>query len=131
MLYSYYVSALSQVAAWRQMYPIDAAQILDFLEKIVGDKVETSSDTNYKIEPSKKEIVDRVVPLVLELMFYEMLLEAKASEHAARMVAMKNASENSKAKVEELTLAYNKARQAAITKEVSEIVSGVESMKDA
>lgn len=63
-------------------------------------------------------------------MFFEVLLEAKASEHAARMVAMKNARENSAQKVEELTLVYNKARQAAITKEVSEIVSGVESMKE-
>ena len=61
--------------------------------------------------------------MVFDLMFHEKLLEAKASEHAARMVAMKNAKDSANKKVAALTLSYNKARQASITKEVSEIVS--------
>ena len=69
--------------------------------------------------------------MIYDLMVYEALLEAKASEHAARMVAMKNAKDSANKKVKGLTLTFNKARQASITKEVSEIVSGVESMKDA
>jgi F-type H+-transporting ATPase subunit gamma len=68
--------------------------------------------------------------MILDMMFFEVLLEAKASEHAARMVAMKSAKDSANKKVTLLTLTYNKARQASITKEVSEIVSGVESMKD-
>jgi F-type H+-transporting ATPase subunit gamma len=68
--------------------------------------------------------------MILDAIVYELLLEARASEHAARMVAMKNAKESANKKTSALTLAYNKARQASITKEVSEIVSGVESMKD-
>jgi F-type H+-transporting ATPase subunit gamma len=68
--------------------------------------------------------------MILDMMFYEILLEAKASEHASRMVAMKNAKDSAGKKVFELTLKYNKARQANITKEISELVSGVESMKE-
>jgi len=68
--------------------------------------------------------------MVLDMLVYEIFLEAKASEHSARMVAMKNAKDSAVKKVDSLTLSYNKARQASITKEVSEIVSGVESMKE-
>jgi F-type H+-transporting ATPase subunit gamma len=75
-------------------------------------------------------LVDTVIPMVLRMMIYDKLLEAKASEHSSRMIAMKNAKESSKKIADKLTLKYNNARQAAITREVSEIVSGVESMKD-
>lgn len=68
--------------------------------------------------------------MILSMLLYEILLESKASEHSARMVAMKNAKDSATKKVSSLTLSYNKARQASITKEVSEIVSGVESMKE-
>lgn len=88
------------------------------------------ASTEYVIEPNKQAIIDQVIPLVLDVKLYQIVLEAKASEHAARMVAMKNAKDNAGKKVETLTLQYNKARQANITKEISEIVSGVESMKD-
>ena len=70
------------------------------------------------------------MPIVLKMMIYDKILEAKASEHSSRMIAMKNAKDSSKKIASRLTLQYNKARQAAITREVSEIVSGVESMKD-
>ena len=68
--------------------------------------------------------------MILDAVIHETLLESKASEHAARMVAMKNAKDSANKKASSLTLVYNKARQSAITKEVSEIVSGVESMKE-
>lgn len=68
--------------------------------------------------------------MILDAITHETLLESKASEHAARMVAMKNAKDAASKKASGLTLVYNKTRQAAITKEVSEIVSGVESMKE-
>ncbi len=72
-----------------------------------------------------------IVPLILDMMFYDIVLEAKASEHSARMVAMKAAKDNSKKIASMLTLQYNKARQGLITREVSEIVAGVEALKDA
>lgn len=67
--------------------------------------------------------------MIVDSMFYEIILESRASEHAARMVAMKNAKDAAKKKADALTLTYNKARQTAITTEITEIVSGVESMK--
>ena len=129
-MYSYYISALSQKCVSRQLYPMQSDKMINFLDKIIGQKIETSNRIQYKIEPSEQLIADQVVPMVLDVMFYEMMLEAKASEHAARMVAMKSASESSRSKVDELRLVYNKERQASITREVSEIVAGVESMRD-
>jgi F-type H+-transporting ATPase subunit gamma len=115
----------------RSFLPISADTLSAFLEEITGSIISPMSYSGeYLIEPSKQMVADRIVPLILDLMFHEMVLEAKASEHAARMVAMKNARESSQTKAKELTLTYNKARQAGITKEISEIVSGVESMKD-
>lgn len=131
VIYSFYVSAISQRAVTRPFLPVSKDSLSAFLEEITGSVISPLTYSGeYKIEPSKQAVADRIVPLILDLMFHEMMLEAKASEHAARMVAMKNARESSGTKVKELTLVYNKARQAGITKEISEIVSGVESMKD-
>lgn len=105
-----------------------AEKMQNFLYKIIGEDIKAEEEISYKIEPSEQMIADQVVPMILDIMFYEMILEAKASEHASRMIAMKNASESSTTKVSELQLVYNKARQESITREVSEIVSGVESM---
>ena len=108
-----------------------------FLELVrtKNDAPRTSHDTGvvveYTLEPSRSEIKEQVLPMIYDLIVLEAFLEAKASEHAARMVAMKNAKDSAGKKVKSLTLTFNKARQASITKEVSEIVSGVESMKDA
>lgn len=71
-----------------------------------------------------------MIPIILDMIFYDVLLESKASEHSSRMIAMKNAKDSAKKIADELTLKYNKARQALITREVSEITAGVESMKD-
>ena len=131
VIYSFYISAIAQKAVTRPFLPVSQDTLSAFLEEITGSIISPMTYSGeYKIEPSKQAVADRIVPLILDLMFHEMILEAKASEHAARMVAMKNARESSQTKVKELTLIYNKARQAAITKEISEIVSGVESMKD-
>lgn len=89
-----------------------------------------STHEDVTIEPSPEVILDYTLPMILDAIMHETLLEAKASEHASRMVAMKNAKDSSNKKAAGLTLIYNKTRQSAITREVSEIVSGVESMKD-
>lgn len=131
VIYSFYLSAIAQKAVTRPFLPVSKESLSGFLEEITGSIISPLTYSGeYKIEPSKQAVADRIVPLILDLMFHEMILEAKASEHAARMVAMKNARESSATKAKELTLIYNKARQAGITKEISEIVSGVESMKD-
>lgn len=131
VIYSFYISAIAQKAVTRPFLPVSTDTLSAFLEEITGSVISPLTYSGeYKIEPSRQAVADKIVPLILDIMFHEMILEAKASEHAARMVAMKNARESSQTKVKELTLIYNKARQAAITKEISEIVSGVESMKD-
>ena len=81
------------------------------------------------MEPSHEILAQEVIPIILDMIFHDVLLEAKASEHSSRMVAMKNAKENSATIASQLNLKYNKARQMMITREVSEIVAGVESMR--
>jgi F-type H+-transporting ATPase subunit gamma len=80
-------------------------------------------------EPSKDEIVKSLVPKYLNVQMWKYLLESYASEQAARMVAMENATTNSEDMIKDLTLEFNKARQATITTEMLEIVSGAEALK--
>ena len=132
IVYNQYVSAITQIPIVKTLFPIQRETIFSFLEKVVGHGYEPESyEGEYTIEPDAETIVTMTIPLILDGIIHETLLEAKASEHASRMVAMKNAKDSANKKASGLTLIYNKTRQAAITKEVSEIVSGVESMKDA
>jgi F-type H+-transporting ATPase subunit gamma len=131
VVYNHYVSAISQLPVVKTLFPINKTEIVQFLEKVSGTAyLPEVYEGNYTIEPDVETIVNTTIPLILDGIVHETLLEAKASEHAARMVAMKNAKDSANKKASGLTLVYNKTRQAAITKEVSEIVSGVESMKD-
>lgn len=131
IIYSHFISAINQKAVSKVLFPATKEDILTFLEIIQPKKEATlSNKVDYEFEPSKEVLVEQVLPMIYDLMVLEAFLEAKASEHASRMVAMKNAKDSANKKVKSLTLTFNKARQAAITKEVSEIVSGVESMKE-
>jgi F-type H+-transporting ATPase subunit gamma len=88
-----------------------------------------SNQTDYIFEPSQEEIVSQLIPKSLKIQFYKALLDSYASEHGARMTAMHQATDNARDLIKELNLAYNKARQASITKEILEIVSGAEALK--
>jgi F-type H+-transporting ATPase subunit gamma len=130
MVYGHYVSPIVQKPMRKTLLP-DHEGSGHGVPFGIRHAVPTLRDVSaFEAEPSREYVIAETLPLVLDLMVYEHLLEAKASEHAARMVAMKNAKDSAGKKVSSLTLTYNKARQAAITKEVSEIVSGVESMKE-
>lgn len=83
----------------------------------------------YIYEPGEKELLDTLLPRYVETLVYRAVLEAKSSEHGARMNAMRNATDNAEEMIDSLTLSYNRARQASITKEVSEIVGGAEALK--
>jgi len=85
----------------------------------------------YEYEPNPQAILDRIVPRFTELQLYQALLESQASEYSARMVAMRNASDNADQLVGDLTLVYNKARQAGITSEILDIVGGAEALQEA
>ena len=84
---------------------------------------------DYLFEPSPASVLEHLLPRIIESQIYQAILENDASEHSARMVAMKNATDNASDLVDDLTLEMNKARQAAITQELAEISGGAEAMK--
>jgi F-type H+-transporting ATPase subunit gamma len=88
------------------------------------------TEVDYLFEPSKVEIVKELIPKSLKIQFYKYLLESNASEHGARMTAMEKATENAKEMLKALKLTYNRSRQAAITKEILEIVGGAEALSN-
>jgi F-type H+-transporting ATPase subunit gamma len=90
----------------------------------------SAGKSDYEYEPDATAILDEIVPRFTELQLYQALLESQASEHSARMVAMRNASDNATSLIGDLTLMYNKARQAAITAEILDIVGGAEALQD-
>ena len=90
---------------------------------------EAGGATDFLYEPSKQRLLDQLLPMFVESQIYRGLLESMASEFGARMTAMDNATSNAKEMISSLTLQYNRARQAAITKELMEIVSGAEALK--
>jgi F-type H+-transporting ATPase subunit gamma len=136
VIYTEFVSALKQEVVHRPLLPLNRETLDTVIDNIVPEtgkfsdirKTEDIGAVEYKFEPSGSLIVEKLVPTLVELEIFHSILEANASEHAARMVAMKNASENAKEVIGSLTISYNKARQAQITKELIEIVSGKEAL---
>jgi len=119
VVYNQFVNAATQVVATEQFLPIQAT---------ATKANEVSSNVDYLYEPSQKEIVESLIPKSLKIRFYKYLLDSNASEHGARMTAMEKATENAKELLKELKLVYNRSRQAAITKEILEIVGGAEAL---
>jgi F-type H+-transporting ATPase subunit gamma len=107
---------------------IRTEQFLPIVENIENKK--KASQTNYIFEPSEKEIFAELIPKSLKIQFYKAILESNAAEHGARMTAMDKATENAKELLKELKLVYNRTRQAAITKEILEIVGGAEALSN-
>lgn len=99
-----------------------------FLPLLPSADVASTSETEYIFEPSQAEIVERIIPNSLKVQLYKGLLESHASEHGARMTAMHQATENASELLRDLRISYNKARQAAITTEILEIVAGSEAL---
>jgi F-type H+-transporting ATPase subunit gamma len=127
VLYSSFVNTLRQEPLLIQLVPFTSLrETIDRLREKLGHQTgDEPSDNGAQMlfEPSPEEIIDLLPPLFLKQEIYQMLLGAKASEHSARMVAMKSASDNAKQIVGDLTLEYNKARQASITQEILEIAA--------
>lgn len=115
LAYHEFKSAISQKVVIKQLLPIVPA-------KSVEDPVD------YIYEPSQKELLDHLLPKHLATQLFQAFLESVASEHGARMTAMENATSNAKEVISKLTLQYNRARQAAITKELMEIIGGAEAL---
>lgn len=116
MVYNQFVNVASQMVLTEQLLPLE----YEADQNTVVDRL---------YEPSKDDIVKSLVPRHLNVQMWKYLLESYASEQAARMVAMENATTNSEDMIKDLTLEFNKARQATITTEMLEIVSGAEALK--
>jgi len=142
---THFNSALRQTVIGRGLLPVDYASLKTVADEVVPETgrfaelirekeipffhEEPGNGTEYLIEPSPETVLEELVEHLIMMRVYHIILEANASEHAARRMAMKKASDNAQELAEELTLEYNKSRQAAITKEIIEITSGVESLK--
>lgn len=129
IVYTDFVNTLIQRPTVYRLLPIDVSQVGDE-GSIPGDN-EPSAEagegghaTEYIYEPSTEQVLAQLLPRYIEVLIYQALLEHVASEQSARMVAMRNATENAKEMISDLTLAYNKLRQANITREIIEVSGG-------
>jgi F-type H+-transporting ATPase subunit gamma len=129
VLYTNFISTLNQKPEIRTLLPVGEIQSLSF--DVAGEghgQALTTSTTEYLFEPAADQVFGALIPHYVNFQVYQYLLEAKASEHSSRMVAMKNATDNAKQLIKDMTLEYNKLRQANITKELLEITSAAMAM---
>ncbi|MCM3714283.1 ATP synthase F1 subunit gamma [Halalkalibacter oceani] len=114
--YNHFVSPITQDVTEKKLLPLT-------------DLAETAATSTYEYEPSEQAILERLLPQYAESLIFGALLDAKASEFGARMTAMSAATDNATSLIDELTLSYNRARQAAITQEITEIVGGAAALE--
>lgn len=140
MIYTHFNSAISQTVKTMQLLPVEKfseaeAEAESELEEEKtdaeneGEETKSKKYVDYIFEPSPAEVFDNILPQYLINVIYSALLESKASEFGARMTAMDSATDNANEMIDKLTLKYNRARQAEITKEITEIVGGAEALK--
>ncbi|MBI5421425.1 MAG: ATP synthase F1 subunit gamma [Parcubacteria group bacterium] len=138
-VYTHFRTTLLQEAVLRKILPITQEGVEEIVKGVIPEYGKFSSKPytlnpipyhyEYTYEPSPEALLTELVPQLLRMHVHHMILESNASEHSARMVAMKNASDNAKELITDLTLTYNKARQASITRELSEITAGKEALE--
>ena len=123
VLYTHFINTINQTATVQTLLPISPFDLPK--GKKDGEPVESDVDPmiEYKFEPSPEAVLDLVLPYYLHFQLFQMILDARASEHSARMVAMKNATDNAREFIKDLSLEYNKMRQASITTELLEIAT--------
>ncbi len=138
VIYTNFKSTFEQEAVMRRVLPLSRGALDDIVSGITPDKgvgagqpnaTDASAVSDYKIEPNRVTLLDEILPRLTNIVIFHTLLENKASEHSARMVAMKNATDKAGEVAMLLQRKFNKARQAAITAEIGEITSGLEAMK--
>jgi F-type H+-transporting ATPase subunit gamma len=138
IVYNHYISPLTQKVTRETLLPLQQATILDsesegLGSRAAGDESEderghTGHHALVEYEPDPEDILQRLVPAYVEISLFRALLESTASEHGARMTAMRNASTNAGDIIKDLTLQMNRERQAEITQEILEVVSGAEGL---
>ena len=133
--YTDFVSALTQTPRVHTLLPVKKEELKHDLEEEMNRSEKESSvniqdevKVDYTFEPNYETLMSMIVEKIARMRIYQMILESTASEHSARMLAMKNASDAAGEMIDELTLAFNKARQGSITQEISEISAGMASV---
>jgi F-type H+-transporting ATPase subunit gamma len=134
VVYNEFLSAINQKVTLAQLLPLQTLSVGTPTAAQAGqvpppDVAPTQALVDFKYEPGRQDVLDRLVPQAVSIKLYRSLLESVASEHGARMSAMENATSNATDMISSLTLVYNRTRQAVITKELMEIVSGAEALK--
>ena len=133
VIYNEFLSAISQKVTVAQLLPLQTLSVGAPTAAQVGEAAPVAAPTqalvDFKYEPGRQDVLDRLVPQAVSIKLYRALLESVASEHGARMSAMENATSNASDMIASLSLTYNRTRQAVITKELMEIVSGAEALK--
>jgi len=120
LVFARFVSPMVQRPAVLKLLPVEPPK---------PDEEQVSAPTNYIFEPAPAELLGHLLPRYVDTQLFQALLEAVASEHGARMTAMSNATSNASEMIERLTLDLNRARQAGITKELTEIVTSADALK--
>jgi F-type H+-transporting ATPase subunit gamma len=132
IFYNAYISPLNQSVTRETLLPLQQATVLEEESGEQGEQEEQRGGSEKRAlveyEPGPEEILARLVPDYVEISIYRALLESTASEHGARMTAMRNATDNAGTLIEDLTLEMNRARQAEITQEIMEVVAGAEGL---
>ena len=131
ILYTEFLKSTTYKPVLRELFPLSVETIKNAVEVLSGsekEEVNQNSLVNYKFEPDVDIILESILPGLVDIVIYQSLAEAFASEHSARMFAMKNAGDSATTILDALTLSYNHARQDGITKELSEIVAGAEAL---
>ncbi len=123
-----FISSLKYDAKVSSLLPITKENLAEILTEEISSAELKKAQATTLFEPDEEKVLDMVLPRLTEVRIYQAILEANASEHSARMIAMKNATDNAKEIVEELTLYYNQARQAGITQEIAEISGAIEAL---
>ena len=128
LAYTDFINTLTQEPTIRLLLPIRPGSVESKVMSEYLAAASTAAPSDYIYEPNPSVLLDTILPRFTELQLYQALLEALASEHSARMVAMRNATENANDLIGDLTLTYNKARQDSITKEMLDIAGGAEAL---
>jgi F-type H+-transporting ATPase subunit gamma len=128
VIYSHYESTLSYKPLVSQLLPVDATSMGDTLSDMVDHdpSMQTEIMSRYLFEPSEDVVLSSVIPRLTKVRLFQALMESQASEHSARMFAMKNATENAEEVSEDLEQRYNRARQQSVTQEISEIAAAAD-----
>ena len=126
LVYNRFVSVISQEVTSTKIVPVQLPEISS--EAKIGDTGVNSYSTGYEYEPTEEEILDELLPQNICVRIFSALLESSASEHGARMSAMDNATRNAGEMIDDLSMIYNRSRQAKITSELIEIISGAEAL---